>query len=302
MIAYFKNTANFCMGLGAVLGAVIGYFYFHGHILDNADLTTVFWFALFIILGILIGRVVGMQVAIRKLANVQALLYKESNPDAFLAVFEKVNERVPHNLAEYANGRCLISFAHEAKGEFEQAFDDIKDLDPNHLRIHALTTSSMVVNQKANLWILRKDFLAAQDQIDDLKHLSELAHKRAKMLETNLNAQIRLHEARIAAAKGDANADIDYLKEEIDLSTNQIHKKEMQLELAEYYLRTGKKDEGIKTLREILENPISLYTEKRARELLENPDGYYRYTETVSNETGNTIGQKDADGFVVIRE
>ena len=160
----------------------------------------------------------------------------------------------------------------------------------------------MVVNQKANLWILRKDFLAAQDQIDDLKHLSELAHKRAKMLETNLNAQIRLHEARIAAAKGDANADIDYLKEEIDLSTNQIHKKEMQLELAEYYLRTGKKDEGIKTLREILENPISLYTEKRARELLENPDGYYRYTETVSNETGNTIGQKDADGFVVIRE
>ena len=294
MIVYYKWMANRMMAAGAVLGAVLGWIHFGGNILNNENKTAIFVFALFIFAGIIVFRFVGAIVASKKLKKVQGILYTEADPKRFLETFVPVNEKVPQNLAEYINGQNWISYAKEAIGDFEGAWDAVKDLKPNELKIHALTTSALIVNQKANLQILKRDYEAAEFQIEDMKHLKELAEKRAPMLSSNLEQQIKVHEARIAAAKGAENADIKYLEEEIQYATNVIYKKEMQLEVAEYYLHKAKTDKtkfdkAMELLLDITKNPKGLFTEKRASELIEHPEKIVSYEE-------------DNDGFVVIRE
>ena len=294
MIVYYKWMANLMMAAGAVLGAVMGWIHFGGNILNNENKTAIFVFALFIFAGIIVFRFVGAIVASKKLKKVQGILYTEADPKRFLETFVPVNEKVPQNLAEYANGQNWISYAKEAIGDFEGAWDAVKDLKPNELKIHALTTSALIVNQKANLQILKRDYEAAEFQIEDMKHLKELAEKRAPMLSSNLEQQIKVHEARIAAAKGAENADIKYLEEEFQYATNVIYKKEMQLEVAEYYLRKGKTDKikfdkAMELLRDITKDPKGLFVEKRASELIEHPEKIVSYEE-------------DNDGFVVIKE
>lgn len=302
MIVYYKRMANALMLLGAILGGALGFFYFHGQILTNADKTTVFWWALWIFAGIILGRLFGAILANRRLQKVQKQLYVDADPAGFLKNFEGVNARVPKNLAEYANGQHWISYAKEALGDFEGAWDAIKDLRPEELRVHALTSSALIVNQKANLQILRGDLEAAGFQIEDLRHLEELSVKRAARLAENLKQQIRVHEARIAAAEGRADADIPYLEEEVQYAGNAIYRKEIQLELAEYALRTGNAEKAKAYLQAILSDRKGLYTETRAEELLAHPENVRSYQKSVRNENGEKVGEEDQDGFVVIRE
>lgn len=302
MIVYYKRMANAIMLLGAVLGGVLGLIYFHGHILNNPDKTTVFVWALWIFAGVIIGRLLAAMLANKRLQAVQKQLYTDADPAGFLQNFEAVNARVPKNLAEYANGQHWVSFAKEALGDFEGAWDAVKDLKPDELRIHALTSSALIVNQKANLQILRGDLEAASFQIEDLKKLKEVSEKRAARLAENLAQQIRVHEARIAAAEGRADADIPFLEEEIQYAGNIIYRKEMQLTLAEYALRTGDQEKARAYLHDIIADRKGLYTEKRADELLAHPEAYTKYTKAILDAQGEKIGEEDSDGFVVIRE
>ncbi len=302
MIVYYKRMANAIMLLGAVLGGVLGLIYFHGQILNNPDKTTVFVWALWIFAGVIIGRLLAAMLANKRLQAVQKQLYTDADPAGFLQNFEEVNARVPKNLAEYANGQHWVSFAKEALGDFEGAWDAVKDLKPDELRIHALTSSALIVNQKANLQILRGDLEAASFQIEDLKKLKLVSEKRAARLAENLAQQIRVHEARIAAAEGRADADIPYLEEEIQYAGNVIYRKEMQLTLAEYALRTGDQEKARAYLHDIIADRKGLYTEKRADELLAHPEAYTKYTKAILDAQGEKIGEEDSDGFVVIRE
>lgn len=302
MIVYYKRMANAIMLLGAVLGGVLGLIYFHGQILNNPDKTTVFVWALWIFAGVIAGRLLAAMLANKRLQAVQKQLYTDADPAGFLQNFEEVNARVPKNLAEYANGQHWVSFAKEALGDFEGAWDAVKDLKPDELRIHALTSSALIVNQKANLQILRGDLEAASFQIEDLKKLKLVSEKRAARLAENLAQQIRVHEARIAAAEGRADADIPYLEEEIQYAGNVIYRKEMQLTLAEYALRTGDQEKARAYLHDIIADRKGLYTEKRADELLAHPEAYTKYTKTILDAQGEKIGEEDSDGFVVIRE
>lgn len=302
MIVYYKRMANAIMLLGAVLGGVLGLIYFHGQILNNPDKTTAFVWALWIFAGVIAGRLLAAMLANKRLQAVQKQLYTDADPAGFLQNFEAVNARVPKNLAEYANGQHWVSFAKEALGDFEGAWDAVKDLKPDELRIHALTSSALIVNQKANLQILRGDLEAASFQIEDLKKLKLVSEKRAARLAENLAQQIRVHEARIAAAEGRADADIPYLEEEIQYAGNVIYRKEMQLTLAEYALRTGDPEKARAYLHDIIADRKGLYTEKRADELLAHPEAYTKYTKTILDAQGEKIGEEDSDGFVVIRE
>lgn len=302
MIVYYKRMANAIMLLGAVLGGVLGLIYFHGQILNNPDKTTVFVWALWIFAGVIAGRLLAAMLANKRLQAVQKQLYTDADPAGFLQNFEEVNARVPKNLAEYANGQHWVSFAKEALGDFEGAWDAVKDLKPDELRIHALTSSALIVNQKANLQILRGDLEAASFQIEDLKKLKLVSEKRAARLAENLAQQIRVHEARIAAAEGRADADIPYLEEEIQYAGNVIYRKEMQLTLAEYALRTGDQEKARAYLHDIIADRKGLYTEKRADELLAHPEAYTKYTKAILDAQGEKIGEEDSDGFVVIRE
>jgi len=284
MIVYYKKLANLLMAAGAALGAMLGLIHYRGNILTNESKVAIFIFALFIFSGIIVFRFIAAIVCSNKLKAIQSRLYVDADPKGFLEEFEAVNAKVPKNLAEYANGQNWISYAKEALGDYEGAWNAIKDLKPNELKIHALTTSALIVNQKANLRILMRDLEAAGDQIDDLRHLKELAQNRARMLYSNLEQQIRVQENRIAAARGKEDTDIKYLEEEIQFASNPIYKKEMQVEAAEFYLRRSGEDKehfekAMKLLKEVVEDRKGLYTEKRADELMKNPESVYRFIE-----------------------
>ena len=301
MIVYYKKLANLLMVAGAALGAMLGLIHYRGNILSNESKVAIFVFALFIFSGIIVFRFIAAIVCSNKLKAIQSRLYVDADPKGFLEEFEAVNAKVPKNLAEYANGQNWISYAKEALGDYEGAWNAIKDLKPNELKIHALTTSALIVNQKANLRILMRDLEAAGDQIDDLRHLKELAQNRARMLYSNLEQQIRVQENRIAAARGKEDTDIKYLEEEIQFASNPIYKKEMQVEAAEFYLRRSGEDKehfekAMKLLKEVVEDRKGLYTEKRADELMKNPEEVYVFTEETDTSAEHTSGDETTAG------
>ena len=96
-----------------------------------------------------------------------------------------------------------------------------------------------------------------------------------------------MHEARIAAAEGRLDADIPYLEEEVQYAGNAIYRKEMQLTLAEYALRTGDQEKARAYLHDIIADRKEAYT---------------KYTKAILDAQGEKIGEEDSDGFVVIRE
>ncbi len=67
---------------------------------------------------------------------------------------------------------------------------------------------------------------------------------------------------------GSAGTDTGYLEEEINASTNLIHKKEMQLELARFLMGQGEQDHARQILEDILKDRRGLHSEKIAQELL----------------------------------
>ena len=265
MVVYFRKMNTLFMVIGAIAGAAVGFLFFGGNILGS-DMVRIFLFAMFIAAGIIIGRTAAAFVANGRLQNMYQTLYRDSNPGRFIEQFTPLLETVPKNLAEYMNGCVHLSFAYEALGEFEEAFKVISGLKPEELRLHALSTTALITNQKVNLCILTEDEEQARAYIDDLRALQKTATRRAATLAQNLGECIRLHNARLDAKNSSPDTDVAYLREEIETSTNTIHRKEMQLELADYMSRQGAAEEARGLLKDITSSNFGLYTEKEAKD------------------------------------
>lgn len=267
MVVYFRKMNTLFMVIGAIAGAAVGFLFFGGNILGS-DMVRIFLFAMFIAAGIIIGRTAAAFVANRRLQNMYQTLYRDSDPGRFIEQFTPLLETVPKNLAEYMNGCVHLSFAYEALGEFDEAFRVISGLKPEDLRLHALSTTALITNQKANLCILTGDEERARAYIEDLQALQKSASRRAATLAQNLGECIRLHNARLDAKNSSPDTDIAYLQEEIEKSTNTIHRKEMQLELADYMSRQGAAEEARGLLENITSSDFGLYAEKEAKDRL----------------------------------
>ena len=246
-------------------------------------------------LGIIFSRILSAGYANRKLREMYRKLYAETKPQEFIDLFTPRLSQVPQNLAEYMDGRVRLSFAEEALGHFDRALELLADLRPEELKLHTLTASSLVVNQRAGIFLLEKDTAAAAEQIEDLKELRKMAEKRAATLASNLTQCIRLGEARIRAAEGAmTEEDEKYLQEEIRLSTNVIHQKEMQLALAEGYLLTDRQAEAEALLKEITAERSGLWTEEAADRYLrgERPEAVIP-GEAAAEQQSQQQGDKD---------
>ncbi len=268
MVVFFRKMNTLFIILGIALAAVIGLIIFQGRILVSGDIPRLFFFVLLLVAGLIAGRLLAACTANDRLRKIYAILYSESDPKRFIEEYEPLLSNVPKDLAEYMDGCCHLSFAREALGEFDEAYGLIKDLDPDSLKLHALSAASRITNQKANVCILKGERDEARALIDYLGILREAAQKRAPMLAQNLSECINLHTARLSALENDPRTDTDYLEDEITRSTNLIHKKEIELELAGFLLRQGKWDAARGLLEDILATEHGLYTEKKARELL----------------------------------
>ena len=272
MAIYFKKTTYLYMFLGGLAGALIGILLFQGQVITGGSPARLCAFAMMVFLGIIAGRILAIRKASKKLNEVYRKLYTDGDPDAFITAFEPMLEAVPNDHAEYIDGACRMSFAYEAKGEFDQAKNMIKDLDPYALQLHALPSAALLANQTASLALLEGDIETAENELNGLKELKEAASKRAKSLASNIDQCIKLIDTRINALQGSEETDEAYLKEEIELSTNPIHKKEIQLELAKYLLKRERREEAVEILENITAGSKGLWSETQASSLLETDE------------------------------
>lgn len=263
MVAYFKWINNLAMAIGAILGGALIAILYKGQILGS-DFTKGVYFALGVIVGVIIGRTVSSIYANKRLQKIYALLYTECDPKQFIKEFAPLNERVPKDIAEYMVGRAHLAFAWEALGDFDKALEMVGNIDPTELKLHMLNTSSLITNRRVTLYTLMGDYEKAKEQVEALKALEEVAKKRSTTLAKNLEQCIRLNNARIAAAT-EENTDVAYLEEEIALAGNAIYKKEIQLALAQFFERTGQGQKAAALFVDILKDKRGLYTERVAQ-------------------------------------
>lgn len=252
------------MIIGAAIGVIAGLLVFKGNLLSGGNMANIFLFALFVAAGIIAGRMASAFTANRKLNSIYQILYRDADPKKFIEDFSPVLKKVSPALAEYMNGCQHLSFAYEALGEFDRAYSLVSDLNPGELKLHALPMTSLLTNQKANLSILMGHEEDARAWIRELGVLKESASNRAPALASNLSECIRLHNTRLDAMAGNADTDISYLEEEIKTSTNLIHQKEMQLELARFLAGRGGSVQAQQLLKEILKGPQGLWSQKQA--------------------------------------
>ena len=269
MVAYFRKMNNLLMAGGAAAGLLFAILFYRGNIITGTtDVVRVFYTALAVIIGILIGRITAARLAVKKLQELHAILYRDTKPQEFIDRFTPVLEQVPHELAEYADGAVKLAFAEEALGQFDAGLTRLNALNLSEMKLHSLGASALVENQKARLNLFSGRSADLEQNIGKLREFSTLSEKRSPSLSKNLKECLRLLESGSKAREGQASPeDLSYLAEEVSLSSNRIHKKEMQLLLAEHFCISGEKEKAADLLASITAEPFGLWSEKRAKEL-----------------------------------
>lgn len=231
MVAYFKMQNNLFMAAGAVLGFLTAAVCYRGLIEPAAGYASLFVAALMVFAGVVAGRLLSVWQAGKRLKGYLGILYKEGDPERFLREFSPVVERTPAHTAEYVDGVRHLAYAWEAMGEYGRGLELLEELKPEKLRLHRLVSCAAVENQRMRLYLLREDAAAAKERLEGLRRLQEAAAERAPLVGSNLRECIRLGEIWLRAARGEkdfSREDRDYIREEMELAGNPVHRREME--------------------------------------------------------------------------
>lgn len=269
MVAYFKRQNNLFMLLGAVVMLLMSVPFYRIWLPEQEFYVRAFFLALPAFTGVIFGRLCASLWANRKLRQMDRLLYEKADPQAFIREFGPLVKRAPGQTIEYVNGQIKLAYAYEAMGQFEKGLELMKNLRPEELRLHVLTASSLLVNQKARLYLLQENLRGAEEQLENLRKLQEAALGRVPALASSLEDCIRLAEVWLEFLRGKSCHE-DYIVEEMNLAKNVIHKGEMQLLLAKMKQKQGQTKEAEELLRGIMEYAPELYSGKEALRLLED--------------------------------
>lgn len=267
MVAYFKRQNNLFMLFGAVAMLLMSVPFYKSWLPGQEFYVRTFFLALPAFTGVIIGRLCASLWANRKLRQMDRLLYEKADPQEFIREFGPLVKGAPRQTVEYVNGQIKLAYAYEAMGQFEKGLELMKDLKPEELRLHVLTARSLMVNQKARLYLLLEDMGKAEEQLEKLRELQEEALGRVPALASSLKECIRLAEVWLEFLK-EKSCNENYIVEEMNLAKNVIHKGEMQLLLARMKQRQGEIEEAEKLLRGLTEYGPELYSGKEAVRLL----------------------------------
>ena len=243
MVAYFRRQTLICMVFGAFLGGFSAFFLLNDYLSAQGPVMRVAVTGLLLLLGVVLGRFVALRLAVRKLAALTALLYSQCNPDAFIEKFSKILSSTPKDNIAFFDGCVKMSFAYEAKGDFENAAMVFAGADPSTLKMHSLHASTMIANQLMRVYLLAGDVVNAESRLNRLKELEEDANTRAKMLASQIHACVELGSRWLAFLNGE-ETDIDYIKEEAELAKNNIYRAEMEILYANMLIKLGKAEEA----------------------------------------------------------
>lgn len=230
MVAYFKVQNNLFMAAGALAGCGAALLCSDRILQTVPGYMTAFVTALFIFAGVVAGRILSFLWASGTLKTVHEILYVKEDPEGFLRKFAPMVERVPQNTIEYVDGVCRLAFAWEALGEYDRGLEILRDVKPENLRLHRLIGTSLVANQRLRLFLLKKEEEQAERVIRQMEELKEVASSRAPAICANLEQCLRLARIWLSAQKGEKpeEEELDYIREEIALAGNPIHRKEME--------------------------------------------------------------------------
>lgn len=267
MVAYFKRLNNLFMLAGVIIALLVAFPFLNSHFSSMSPWTAGFAIIIIVIFGIIAGRIFSSFWSNRRLRQIDALLYQQNDPKAFIARFEPLVIKAPETTVEYVNGYIKIAYAYEALGEFTKALDVLKKTNPEGLKLHALQTLALSTNQKMKLHLLMEDTDGAAAYLQDLYKIQENAQVRVPTLASNLKECIHLGEIWMAILSGEAGEQ-KYLKEEISLAKNDIHKNEMRILLAKSCLNAGERAEARKLLEEAAAGRQDFYSTQKANELL----------------------------------
>lgn len=267
MVAYFRKQNNLFMLLGSALGAVIAFLFREQLTASVPGYFRLFFLLLPVIICAVAGRIFAAFWATRKLAEYNALLYTQVEPEKFLEVFAPVVKKVPKDNIAYVDGCNKLAYACEALGRFDEAMDYIEPLEPEKLKSHSLGGLATTCSNLTRLLLLQENPEEARNALEQLRLVAETALERAPALGRNAQECVRLYENWLLVLEGQPT-DESYLEEEIRLSKNRIHKSEIQLVLAKAYENRGHTDSAEELRLEALSTGKGLYAECRARELL----------------------------------
>lgn len=267
MVAYFKRQNNLFMLAGALLGLLAAWLARNG-VIKDAGFAKPFMIALIVIIGIVAGRIFASLWASRKLKALNALLYGKAQPEEFIRRFSPIVERTPKETVEYVDGCCKLAYAYEALGEFEKGLNALKGLKPEQLKLHSLAGTALVTNQRARLYLMTEDTENVKPELTKLAGLESEAAMRAPSLAAGLKDCVKLCQTWLSFLEGGA-LDCDYIKEEISLAKNLIHKNEMRLLLAKAELAAQDTAAAKVLLNEIRGSGTGLYSQGQAEILLQ---------------------------------
>lgn len=267
MAAYFKRECYLISGLGAGVGLLAAIALYPGVISAQPGFIRMFYLALLVFIGFIAGRMYASLWANKRLDAINRILYQQGKPQEFIDCFRPIVLRTKPDSAEAMAGHIKLAFAMEALGKFQEASDSLENLNPDSLKLHALTVAANLRNQQLRLALLMNEPEKIDRYLADLRDLQEIAQNRAVTVASQLTQCIRLAECWLCVLRGQ-DTDESYLSEEIQLATNSIHKSEMQLLLAQAFHNRGDEEASTKMLLAARTCGQGLWTEKRADALI----------------------------------
>ena len=267
MVAYFRLQNNLLMALGAGLGLFFAVAGFRDFIGAQGIFIQLFFYLLFVIGGVVLGRLWSSILANRRLKSLNNLLYVQCDPKAFLEKILPIAEKIPAQAAEHVDARGKIAYAYEALGEMDKGLEAMAGANLSALKLHVLQCTALVANQTLRLHLMKGDVEAAKERQQELVELQETAERRAPMLGKQLTECIRLGENWLKVLQGEA-CDLDYLRDEVRLSRNRIYQAEMLLVLAQALKNEGQDLDAKEAYIEAAELVPDLYAGKCAKKEL----------------------------------
>lgn len=231
MVAYFRFQNLGFMILGGAAGVLAGWGLSPIISAEFEPYIRLFIFGLFLLLGVVLGRIVSGLWAGKKCRKLYALLYQQEQPKAFLTRFSPLVSPLAKDTIAYIDGMHQIAYAYEAMGETDKALEILCGLEPEKLKLHYLAGNALVTNHKLRLYLLRQDIQSAGQQLDALTEIAELARNRAPALAAALEGCLRVGRIwlRGLAHPDSLEAeDVAYIREEEKMAGNPVYRRQMQ--------------------------------------------------------------------------
>lgn len=197
MIAKYRYQAYTWMAAGSVLGFLLGRRLLAGMELPHKLVGAVI-LMLTVISGFLVGRLGAMICANLLERRVLNILYRDRDPEKFIARYEKGLDLGRPDLAEYYTTANHLANAYAVKGDFGKAVALLEGLDTSSLKLHQLGIQALITNSLINWCLWDGQVEEARKKLCEMEELIRIAEKRQPAVARNLRDNRTLFEQHLA--------------------------------------------------------------------------------------------------------